>query len=483
MHDRCCLARKIDPGFAKQSELLKIMIKIVCAKPQSQFDKYRVTGIHNSLGKGLRPVSCRFMTSDPAVLHDFISGTVKRIVHCHHLLFQCRSRGNDLEGRSRFVSIIDTGISPHLIQKILLFFLRNCRFHIQGKRIIEIILRLIDHGQYLTILRIHQDYRHTVCRFFLHYLLCCLLTVILKIIIQADGQLITCYRLYPALAFCLQFFSRSICLRQDFSVCSCQPFFIFDFQAHNSLIVSTGKTNHFGSQCIIGIISAVIRIYFHTVQVIRQNHITCLFRHIRTDSFDGTHLFHPFSHGFFRQLQFPAQYLYHLLRIRQLTVDHGYGTDRLIICQHNAVTVCDFSPGRFDTALPFVQILCLFLIILRLKYHKIDQPPKLCTHDCHNDQHQCHNLLFLKCLQMLHKKPQNIPLLYGIPDISSLCSANILLSAGTVLCTLRCLCRNITVHRFGSYFHLCTFAGNSNAFIYTCLFLIRVNSHVRKCLF
>ena len=100
MHNRCCFSRKIDPGLSQQAELLKIMIKIFCTKAQSQFYKHRITGIHNPLGECLCPVSRCLVTADPAILHDFISRTVKGIVHSHHALFQCRSCSNDLKCRT-----------------------------------------------------------------------------------------------------------------------------------------------------------------------------------------------------------------------------------------------------------------------------------------------------------------------------------------------------------------------------------------------
>ena len=157
MHNRCCFSRKIDPGLSQQAELLKIMIKIFCTKAQSQFYKHRITGIHNPLGECLCPVSRCLVTADPAILHDFISRTVKGIVHSHHALFQCRSCSNDLKCRTWFIRIINTGIAPHLIQQILFFWFFQIRgsLHIQRKRLIQIILWYVYHGKNLTILGIH----------------------------------------------------------------------------------------------------------------------------------------------------------------------------------------------------------------------------------------------------------------------------------------------------------------------------------------
>ena len=187
MHDCSCLSREIHPGFFHQAELLEIIAEPLRSQSEPDLHKNRITGILHSFHECLRPVSSYFVAPDSPILYNLISRAHKCIIQIDYPFFQAGAGGDDLKGGSRFIGIIDTPVSPHLIQKFLLFFLRGGRYAFrQFKRLIQIKFRPVDHRIDLPVLRVHQDDGHFIRLFFLHRLLCHLLCVFLDIIIDAD---------------------------------------------------------------------------------------------------------------------------------------------------------------------------------------------------------------------------------------------------------------------------------------------------------
>ena len=105
----------VDPGRRKHLELFKIMKETRRSQAQSQLDKDRIAGIHDGMGKILAPMSRCLVTTDPRILHRDTAITVKGFLRRDYPFFQCRSRCDNLESRSRFIGITDTDIAPHLI--------------------------------------------------------------------------------------------------------------------------------------------------------------------------------------------------------------------------------------------------------------------------------------------------------------------------------------------------------------------------------
>ena len=187
VHDRPGFSRQIHTSFGKQPEFSEVSVISVHSQPKTYLDKHRITGILGSLYKILGTMTCSFGTVDPAILYQDISRAVKPVIHRYYPFFQPCSHCYDLEGRSRFIGIIQAGISPHLIQTFLLLLL--CHFScipwgIQSKRIIQIKFRYINTGINFSILRIHDQNRNSFCLFFLHYLQRLLLSIFLNINIQ-----------------------------------------------------------------------------------------------------------------------------------------------------------------------------------------------------------------------------------------------------------------------------------------------------------
>ena len=65
----------------------------------------------------------RLMTPDPPVLYHNITRTEKGILHRYYPFLQPCRRGDDLEGGTGFIGIINTAIPPDSIQDLPLFFL------------------------------------------------------------------------------------------------------------------------------------------------------------------------------------------------------------------------------------------------------------------------------------------------------------------------------------------------------------------------
>lgn len=138
-------------------------------------------------------MACSLMAVDPSVLHNLIAGTGKLVIQIYHSLGQPCGHGNDLKSRAWLISIINGGIPPHLITGVLIFFLCHLRripAGIQGKWIIEIILRHVYIGIDFPVLRVHKKNGDALGLFFFHYLQRRLLGVHLNIFIQAGLKVI-----------------------------------------------------------------------------------------------------------------------------------------------------------------------------------------------------------------------------------------------------------------------------------------------------
>ena len=162
-------------------------------------------------------------TVDPSVIYQLISRAIKGIFFCNDSFLQSGCHCNDLKGRTRFISIIQAWISPHLVQQILLFLLAKGRcilFRIQFKRLVQIKFRHIYTGIDFTVLRIHQKDGDPVRLFFLHHLLCRLLHIFLDAGIQTDPKILPCHRFLSFFSFICKFHSPGICNRQNFPIFS-----------------------------------------------------------------------------------------------------------------------------------------------------------------------------------------------------------------------------------------------------------------------
>ena len=60
-----------------------------------------------------------FVTADSPVIYYFIARTEKGILKGYYPLLQSRRGCDDLKRGARFISVIDSVISPHLISGIL----------------------------------------------------------------------------------------------------------------------------------------------------------------------------------------------------------------------------------------------------------------------------------------------------------------------------------------------------------------------------
>ena len=121
MHDRSSLSRQIYTCLLQKSKLLEIMIIVFHPKSQTHFNKNRIAGILGTFHKALGTVSCSPCTVNPPVIHQLIPRTEKSVIYGNHASLQTCRHGNDLKGRTGLICIVQAGISPHLVQKILFF--------------------------------------------------------------------------------------------------------------------------------------------------------------------------------------------------------------------------------------------------------------------------------------------------------------------------------------------------------------------------
>ncbi len=145
-------------------------------------------------------MSSYLMTADLPILYHPVARTAKGILKSYRSRFQTGRRRDRLERRTRLISIVDTAVPPHLVQRILPVLVgHGCIVSagIQCKRIVQIKFRDIDHGKDLSILRVHQQDSHFVRLLLLHNLFCHLLGIHLDVIVQADLQRIARNRLHP----------------------------------------------------------------------------------------------------------------------------------------------------------------------------------------------------------------------------------------------------------------------------------------------
>ena len=333
------------------------MIEILHAQPKPDINKYRIAGILYPLDERLPAVSSHFMASDLAVFHYPVSRTAELIFKLHCACLQTCRRRNDLKSRSRLIGIVDASVPPHLVQRILLFIIRHilavfaC---IQGKRIVQIKLRDIDHGKDLSVLRIHQQDPYFFRLLFFHHLLRHLLRVHLDIIIQADLQRIACLRLQPVLRNAFQFNPSCVRRSQYGAVHPFQIFFILYLQSDDPLVISSGEPQDLRRKFIVRIISLEVFVHFHSVKLHIADRITGRLLYIRLNTLHRGHFLYPSAYGILIHLKRFRQRLYHLLRFSDLTVDHRYRTYCLICRQYLSLCVQDLSSRRLDVPLPLM---------------------------------------------------------------------------------------------------------------------------------
>ena len=173
VHNGPGFSRKINPGFFKKAKLLEIFIIIFHPQTKPHLNKNRIAGILRSFYKILGSVASSIGAVDPSVIHQLITWTVKPVIYGNHSFLKTCRHGDDFKSRSRLIGIVQTGISPHLVQKILdllRIHSRSVCTCIQCKRIIQVKFRNIDTGIDLSVSRIHKKNGNSVRLFFLHYL-------------------------------------------------------------------------------------------------------------------------------------------------------------------------------------------------------------------------------------------------------------------------------------------------------------------------
>ena len=83
---------------------------------------------------------------------------------------------------------------------------------------------------------------------------------------------------------------------------------------------------------------------------------------------------------------------------------------------------------------------------------------------------------------MLHSPPRNTDRLLCILFRKTTLYACIFLLPGSLsFCRLWCLCRHFTVHGLWCLFYLNALSGNTNTFVDTRQFLIRINTEIWQC--
>ena len=278
------------------------MIVFFHPKSQSYFDKYGIAGILCSFYKILRTMSSPVCTVDPSVIDQLVSGTVETILHSYSPFLKTCCHCDDLECRTRFIGIIQTGIPPHLIQQFLLLLCtqaESIRICIQFKRVIQIKFRHIYTGIDFSVLRVHQKNRNSFSIFFFHNLQSSLLDIFLYADIQTGSKRAACLGFFPVFSDSIQFDSPRISSREDFARITAQHIFIFHLKAYDSLVVCSCKSQDSGSKRIPWIISLVVFIHLYPRKTGLSYFISHLFFYICPHSLYGGYFFYFFSHCIF----------------------------------------------------------------------------------------------------------------------------------------------------------------------------------------
>ena len=217
---------------------------------------------------------------------------------------------------------------------------------------------------------------------------------------------LACHRFYPVFSYTLQFNTSCICRCQNPAVTPLQVIFVSHFQSDDSLIITTGKSNHLRSKLIIRIVPFKIFIHFHSGKFHFPYLIPCLLINIRLNPFHGRHLLHPLSNFRFLHAQTFAQFFYHHLWFLNLAMYDRNCTHRPVCCQHCTIRIDNFSSGCLNLSFPLVKIFRLFLIILRIKNHQIDHSSYQTQNHQKCRQKHNHNFPFIICFISQYKKPQ-----------------------------------------------------------------------------
>ena len=176
---------------------------------------------------------------------------------------------------------------------------------------------------------------------------------------------------------------------EDLAARSLQIGIVFDFKPQNSLIIRTRKAEHRGRHGIQRVIPLVILVDLDSGKAVGTDAVSGLLVNIRLDPLNGADLLHSLSHFLLREPQFFLQCRNHLLRLIDLTVNHGNGTDRFVRRKDFSRGIDDSSPRCLDITLSLMKILRLLPVVFRAEDHQIDEPSaQKHHHEKHGEEHQ-----------------------------------------------------------------------------------------------
>ncbi len=376
VHDGPGLSREIYACHLLQAEFLEIAVVTLHPQPQPYGDQGRVAGIHHGVGEILAAVAGSLVAMDPPVVHRDEAWTAEAALGRHHTGLKARRRGDDLEGGSRFVCIVDAAVPPDAVQYVLGFLLADVvrRPLRQLEGIVQIEFRHIHAGVNLPVLRIHHQDGHAVRLLGGKGLFRKLGGVGLDVPVQADAEIQTAHRFPAPLPRRLHLDALGIRHCQDLPWLPLQVFIVDHLQPDDPLVVASGEAQYLAGQVVVRVIPLVVLIHLYPGQVVLPDPVPQFLVHIALDALHGGIFLHPFPHIVLGQLQLFGQDLDDLLRILQLVVDDGYGAHCPVVRQHRAVAVKDAAPGRLDAALPFMELVGHSGIVLRLPYAQVHQP-------------------------------------------------------------------------------------------------------------
>ncbi len=147
--DAAGLAGNVHAGLRADAEGLEIVVESLGSQPQAHLHKDGIAGVLQRLCEGLRAVGLA-PAAHAASVHVGGTRAVKSLARGNHAAVQRRRRGENFERRARLVGVGEHAIAHKLGQR------RN----VAARRIVQIEVRLVHHGQNFARPGIHGQNAH-----------------------------------------------------------------------------------------------------------------------------------------------------------------------------------------------------------------------------------------------------------------------------------------------------------------------------------
>ena len=326
---------------------------------------------------------------DAPALHVDRAGAVETLIRRDHAAVQCGGGGENLEGGARLVGVGDAAVAHQIGE----------RLHVVPGRIVQVVVRLVDHGQNLAGLRIHHQHPHRLGVVHRQRLPRGLLREALDGRIQSQRHAAALHRCDVLAGGVVQLPALAVDLLQHPPGLAGQVAVQRLLQPRLTHAVDGGQAQHLAGELTHGIVSLALLLQIQARQhrliglpVLRHQRLELL-GHVPGElTLEG----HTALAGV-RGLPLDGRSVHVQDRRKQLgkrrCVPHLPGTDRERIGrgalgQHRAVAVENPAPGGLDRAFAGPLGLGAQLQFLRFQYLQLEQPSAQQQEQYKEDRHQ-----------------------------------------------------------------------------------------------